>query len=238
VFLTEHRMPDREPAGLAGVAEFNRDLYDAGTVDAIVSRFVRLLGILVDAPDQPVGPLDVLDDAERRLLADWAPTSVELPDRTLTGRAHVLDDALRLVPPGVTGDLYIATEDDAEGQLVPCPFGPAGSLMHRTGERARRRRDGVLEVLRREGVPRTPEEEMLRGFFADALSVPAVGMDDSFFALGGHSLPATRPVARIQAEWGVAVPISAVFDAPSVALLSEYLAASGTLPSGTTEPGR
>jgi amino acid adenylation domain-containing protein len=238
VFLTEHHMPDQEPAGVAGIVEFNRDLYDAGTVEAIASRFVRLLGILVDAPDQPVSRLDVLDDAERRLLADWASTSVELPDRTLTGRAYVLDDALRLVPPGVTGDLYIATEDNADGPLVPCPFGPVGGLMHRTGERARWRRDGLLEVLRRERVPRTPEEETLRGFFADALSLPAVGMDDSFFALGGHSLPATQLVARIQAEWGVVVPISAVFDAPSVTLLSEYLAASGALPGGTTKPGR
>jgi hypothetical protein len=37
--------------------------------------------------------------------------------------------------------------------------------------------------------PRTPREELLCSLFAETFGVPRVGIDDDFFALGGHSLP-------------------------------------------------
>ncbi|WP_371328026.1 amino acid adenylation domain-containing protein [Mycobacterium sp. 1423905.2] len=72
--------------------------------------------------------------------------------------------------------------------------------------------------------PRDPREEVLAALFAEALGLPRVGIDDGFFDLGGHSLSATRLVARIRAELGVEVPIHVVFDAPRVAQLAEWMA--------------
>jgi pristinamycin I synthase-3/4 len=69
--------------------------------------------------------------------------------------------------------------------------------------------------------PRTHTEEVLAGLSAAVLGVDRVGTDEDFFALGGHSLSATRLATRVREAFGVELPLQAVFEAPVVAALAE-----------------
>jgi len=79
--------------------------------------------------------------------------------------------------------------------------------------------------------PRTPQEEMLAGLFAETLGLERVGIDDNFFALGGHSLLAMTLASRIRAAFGRDVAIRTLFEAPTVEALARHLADSGPVRS-------
>ncbi|MFL6196687.1 MAG: amino acid adenylation domain-containing protein, partial [Thermoanaerobaculia bacterium] len=90
------------------------------------------------------------------------------------------------------------------------------------------RRAGEAEAPEAAGgdAPGTPAEELLDGIWAELLGRDRVGVRDDFFALGGHSLLATRVVARVSRVFGVDLPVSAVFQAPTVAGLAARITAA------------
>ncbi|MFE0172959.1 amino acid adenylation domain-containing protein [Streptomyces sp. NPDC059002] len=67
------------------------------------------------------------------------------------------------------------------------------------------------------------EEQLLCELFSEVLGV-AVGVDDSFFDRGGHSMLATRLVSRVKAVFGVELGVRALFEASTPAALARRLA--------------
>jgi len=65
--------------------------------------------------------------------------------------------------------------------------------------------------------PRNDIERTLAGFWQDLLGVGQVGVEDSFFDLGGHSLIAVRLFSMIRKTYAVDFPISVLFEAPTIA---------------------
>ncbi len=83
--------------------------------------------------------------------------------------------------------------------------------------------------------PETEIEKTLAGFFESLLGLARVGVNDSFFDLGGHSLIAVRLFAQINRTYDVQFPISILFEAPSVAKCAALIA--GRL-GGDTAPDK
>lgn len=72
--------------------------------------------------------------------------------------------------------------------------------------------------------PHTTQEKALATIWREVLNVSHVGLDDDFFALGGHSLSAARVLGRIRRELNANVELPTLFAAPTLAALAQALA--------------
>ena len=71
--------------------------------------------------------------------------------------------------------------------------------------------------------PRTPAEECSSGLWASVLRVSQVGVNDNFIELGGHSLLAIQLISQIRDVFGFDLPLSDLFEHPTVAELARSI---------------
>ncbi len=102
------------------------------------------------------------------------------------------------------------------------PLTPNGKVDRKALERLAAESAGQ-GAARRSRAPRTPAEELVAGVWAELLGLPAVGAEDDFFALGGHSLLVMQVVSRLRSRLGVELPLRTLFERPTVAALAELV---------------
>jgi acyl-CoA synthetase (AMP-forming)/AMP-acid ligase II/acyl carrier protein len=103
--------------------------------------------------------------------------------------------------------------------LDAIPKGATGKVQ-RVGLAARLGLDGAAPESLGGAAPRSPTEETLCAIFTEILGSGPVGADRDFFEIGGDSIQAVRIVDRVREAFGVRLPATLLFDAPTVAELA------------------
>ncbi|MET7704208.1 amino acid adenylation domain-containing protein [Streptomyces sp. NPDC005485] len=176
------------------------------------------------------GPTETTTFATLQDTAETGESGVSVPIGLPIGDtcAYVLDEALRPVPRGVVGELYLAGEGLARGYLgrpalsaerfVASPFGPAGARMYRTGDLVRWDAHGRIDY-----VARADQQVKIRGYRIELGEIERV--------LAAHPAVARAAVLAPAAPGGgprslVAYVVPAPGAAPEPAALQRHLALS------------
>ncbi|MGW4020945.1 non-ribosomal peptide synthetase [Streptomyces sp. NPDC005009] len=233
------------PGALAGL----REVWTGG--DRVSTAAVRRVreacpGLTIVSGHGPVET--TVFAASHRMAADETVHHAGTVGRPMDHTAlYVLGPGLAPVPVGVVGELYVAGPGVARGcpgrpgptakRFLPCPFGPAGGLMYRTGDRVRWAADGRLEYVGRAGaqaeirgvrVEPSAVEEVLSEHPGLAQAVVVAGKDDTgqqrlvayVVPAGGSDLEAGLPAGELRRFAAGRLPEMMV---PSVFVVLEQL---------------
>lgn len=73
--------------------------------------------------------------------------------------------------------------------------------------------------------PKNEIEQQIAEIWQALLGIEKIGIHDNFFELGGHSLLAVQIISRMRAAFGIDLPLTNLFEQPTIAFLAEYVAA-------------
>jgi acyl carrier protein len=178
---------------------------ELGEIEAALSEHPAVLAAVVRLR---------VDAAGNERLVAWLVPGAEVPGaeapRAEAPRAAELRDFLKLQLPEymvpaafvVLATLPMTATGKVDLRALPAP----------DGERPEQEQAYIA--------PRDELEEQLAAIWGELLGVDRVGINDSFFDLGGHSLLSTQVVSRVREELGVALPLGLLFEAPTLAGLA------------------
>ena len=169
---------------------------EPGEVEAVLLRHEAVgRAVVIAREDRP---------GDRRLVAYVVPAPGAEPEA-----ARLREHAASALPEHMAPSMFVVLDD--------LPLTPNGKVDRRALPAPR------PQSVAPEQRARTADEAVLARLFAEALGVGEVGIDDSFFDLGGGSLLSIQVLARVQDAFGVELGADALIEAPTVAALGAML---------------
>jgi len=199
----------RPPALLVATAGAFQMSPDEEPVDQRTALLQSLADLVRRLPSLPIFGLDAA------AVGDGNPGGEDLP-------AAIAGEALAAEPGTEPGPVLVARRGEGRWlrrhRRVEAPAAPLP-----VEEEGHQRPELAAEFT----APAPGVEATLAAIWSDLLGIARVGADDDFFALGGHSLMATRVTSRVRDELGVELPLEALFEAPTVAGLARRVEGLG-----------
>ncbi|MEU9252089.1 amino acid adenylation domain-containing protein [Streptomyces sp. NPDC048270] len=178
------------------------------------------------------GPVESLGltTCHRATPEDAAGASIPI-GRALHGKAvHVLDERLRPVPDGATGELYAAGGGLALGyvgrpgltaeRFVASPFGAPGERLYRTGDLGHRTAEGILEI-----TGRIDDQVKIRGFRVEPGEIEDALTRHPSVREAAVTVHEPAPGDRRLAAYATLVPTASGAPVPGPDALLDHLAA-------------
>jgi len=183
---------------------------ELGEIEAVLEQHPAIRRAVVVAQEDATG--------EKKLAAYVVPQ----PDRLVT--SGVLRDHIKQQLP----DYMLPS---AFVQLAAMPLTPNGKVDRKALPVPS---PGDFEAMHDYVAPRDPIELKLANLWEETLAIRPIGVTTSFFDLGGRSLLAARMFMKISREFGKDLPLSLLFQAPTIEKLATELRSQSKAGSYTT----
>ncbi|PYQ44520.1 MAG: hypothetical protein DMF77_07020 [Acidobacteria bacterium] len=175
---------------------------ELGEIESVLSQHPAVRDAVLHARTDEVG--------DTRLVAYVVPVA-----GTAVSAGELRQHAQERLPPYMVPASFVVLEE--------MPLGPSGKVDRRALPSPE---DVGVERETPFVAPRTPIEEGVAEIWSQILHVDRIGVHDSFFERGGHSLLVTQLVSRLLKTFDVELPLRAVFQTPTVAELAAKIEAS------------
>jgi acyl carrier protein len=248
--LTIQAVPGRE---LDLRVQFRTELFDVASIEALIERLRRVFVAMAADPTRRLSSVDVLDAGEHARPGGYRiePGQVQAALAGVDGVEQAVVIA-REDRPGdrrlvgyVTGTSDLAAvraklADRLPPYMVPAAIVELSALPLTVNGKLDKRALPAPECSDAEGYrpPANAVEEIVAGIYAQVLGIERVGVDDSFFDMGGDSLSAMRVIAAINTALDVRLAVPTLFHAASVRSLSQQLSRHASTDNFASVHGR
>ncbi|KAI1340225.1 peptide synthetase [Xylariaceae sp. FL0016] len=227
-----------DPQGYLIMASFDSKTVKSAQMERMIAQLGWLTQKFIENPDVSCGELDVLTDEDVQRLKILSrdrqvlqAVSAVLSDGCYASEAWIVDpfDTARRVPLGAVGEILVRCSQDSDLEAVEGPGNAADSTndkLFRTKKLARFADDGKLifversqrvnateiERKKKHVTATSAKQKTLRHTWGRILSVDEgeIGLNDSFFQLGGDSIGAMKIVSDLRAK-GMELTVPDIF---------------------------